>query len=146
MMVTTEMTAATPTTMPIKVSAVRSLLARRLAVATRNASQIFWPRKSTKQKPQPLSNLSCAFLRLPDSFVFLDLTVTNRDHAMGAFGNVVLVRDHDDRVAFRMKTLEEVHNLHTGVGIECAGWFVGQQDRRMIYEGTSDRDALTLTA
>jgi hypothetical protein len=37
-MVTTAMTAATPTTMPTNVSAVRSLLARRLAKATRNDS------------------------------------------------------------------------------------------------------------
>jgi hypothetical protein len=40
MIVTTAITAVTPTTIPISVSEVRSLLARRLAVATRNASQI----------------------------------------------------------------------------------------------------------
>jgi hypothetical protein len=39
MIVTTAMTAVTPTTIPISVSAVRSLLARRLEVATRKASQ-----------------------------------------------------------------------------------------------------------
>ena len=37
--VTTAITAATPTTIPISVSAVRSLFVRRLATATRNASQ-----------------------------------------------------------------------------------------------------------
>src|SRR5262249_61214051 len=36
--VTTAITADTPTTIPINVRAVRSLLARKLAVATRNAS------------------------------------------------------------------------------------------------------------
>src|SRR6185369_14006739 len=40
MIVITAITAVTPTTIPTSVSAVRSLLARRLAVATRNASQI----------------------------------------------------------------------------------------------------------
>src|SRR5688572_32568899 len=37
--VTTAITAVTPTTIPISVSAVRSLLVRRLEVATRKASQ-----------------------------------------------------------------------------------------------------------
>src|SRR5262245_57597508 len=119
MMVTTEMTAATPTTIPIKVSAVRSLLARRLAVATRNASQIAvsrkndsdcWPRKSTKSTKQTryfLLCILCLFVgALLNSFVLLDLTVTNRDHAVRAVRNVVLVRNHDDRVAFRVETLE----------------------------------------
>src|ERR1043165_8942444 len=121
MMVTTEMTAATPTTMPINVNAVRSLLARRLAVATRNASQIFWPRKSTKQKLLAVSNLFCAFCAfcafwwLLDPLVFLDLAVTNRDYAVGAFRDVVLVSDYDDRVAFGVETLKQVHDLHAGV-------------------------------
>ena len=39
MMVTTEITAATPTTTPINVNAVRSLLARRLPSATLKDSQ-----------------------------------------------------------------------------------------------------------
>jgi hypothetical protein len=104
MMVTTEMTAATPTTMPIKVSAVRSLLARKLAVATRNASQMCWPRKSI-----------LPFAALLDSLVFFDLTVANRDHAVCAYRNVVFVRNHDDRVAFGVETLEEVHDLHAGM-------------------------------
>ena len=38
MIVTTAITAATPTTMPTSVSAVRNLFARKLASATRNAS------------------------------------------------------------------------------------------------------------
>src|SRR2546423_10203854 len=46
MIVTTAITAATPTTMPIKVSAVRNLLARRLPIATRNASHNAATRRS----------------------------------------------------------------------------------------------------
>src|SRR6185369_12053072 len=120
MIVTTEMTAATPTTMPINVSAVRSLLARRLAVATRKASQIFWPRKSTKSTKQNFTASSlfyafCAFSWLSDSFVFLDLTVADRDHAVRAFGDVMFVRHYDDGVAFGVETLEEVHDFHARV-------------------------------
>src|ERR1041384_6090670 len=118
MMVTTEMTAATPTTMPINVNAVRSLLARRLAVATRNASQSFLPRKSTKQKLLAVSNLFCAFCAfwwLPDPLGFLDLAVTNRDYAVGAFRDVRPVRDYDDRVAFGVEGVKTDHYLRGGV-------------------------------
>src|ERR1700752_2136589 len=45
-MVTTAITAVTPTTIPIKVRDVRSLLALKLAVATRKASQIGGRRKA----------------------------------------------------------------------------------------------------
>src|SRR6185369_7135147 len=50
MMVTTAITAVTPTTMPIKVRDVRSLLARRLEVATRKASQIAVRRMSERER------------------------------------------------------------------------------------------------
>jgi hypothetical protein len=49
MMVTTAMTAETPTTMPTSVSAVRSLLARSEAAATRNDSQRDAIRRRIKQ-------------------------------------------------------------------------------------------------
>ena len=55
------------------------------------------------------------FCGLSNSLIFLDLAVTNRDYAVGAHGNVVFVSDHDNRVAFGVETLEEVHDLHAGV-------------------------------
>src|SRR5215216_2417461 len=123
MIVTTAITAVTPTMMPMSVSAVRNLFARRLAVATRNASQVAATRnkglpqgctKSTKTIEFVLliSAFLCSFVALPDSFVFFDLTVANRNDAMGTFGDVVLVSDDDDRVAFGVETLEKIHDLH----------------------------------
>ena len=50
MIVTTAITAATPTTMPTSVSAVRSLFARRLPSATRNASQIAVRRRNEAER------------------------------------------------------------------------------------------------
>src|SRR4029077_13514343 len=47
-MVTTAITAVTPTTIPTRVNAVRSLFERRLPVATRKASQIAVSRNSEK--------------------------------------------------------------------------------------------------
>src|SRR6185295_13048082 len=103
MIVTTAITAVTPTTMPINVNAVRSLLARRLPVATRKASQIAVKRRSISHKKVQKAQLMyyapedflflCLFVALLDSFVFLDLTVANRDYAVGSLGNVMLVGD-----------------------------------------------------
>ena len=110
-------TAVTPTTMPIKVSAVRSLFARRLAVATRNASQMAVKRRSISHKTLTdfITHQKGFCFGLLNSLVFFDETVANRDHAVGAGGDVVLVSDDDDRVAFRVETLEEVHDFHAGV-------------------------------
>ena len=95
MIVTTAMTAVTPTMMPINVSAVRSLLARRLAVATRNASQIAVRRNSDSDL-----RIVCLFVALPDPLVLLDLSVANRDNAVSTLGDVVFVRHDDNGVAF----------------------------------------------
>src|ERR1044072_8553238 len=84
MIVTTAITAVTPTMMPINVNAVRNLLARRLAVATRNASQIAARRNSDSDL-----RISMPFAALLDSLVFLDKAVANRDNAVSTCGNVV---------------------------------------------------------
>ncbi len=47
---------------------------------------------------------------------------------MSARGNVRLVRYHDDRIAFGVQPFKEVHDFHAGVGVECTGRFVSQQD------------------
>src|SRR6185503_18661060 len=135
MIVTTAITAETPTMMPIRVNAVRSLFARRLAVATRKASQIAASRI-----------IFCAFVALPYAFVFFDKTVANRDNAVGTCGDIVFVRNDDDRVAFGVETFEEIHDLHAGVRVERAGGLVCQQDRRMVHKCASDCDALALPA
>src|SRR6185369_853943 len=137
MIVTTEITAATPTTMPTSVNAVRSLLERRLAVATRNASQMAVRRNRYR--------ILC-LLWLLNSLVFFDLTVANRDDAVGAFCDVVLVRHDDDRIAFGVETFEKIHDLHAGVRVERSGRFVSKQNRRMIHERAGNRDALSLAA
>lgn len=103
MIVTTAITAVTPTTIPVNVNAVRSLFARRLASATLNASHVAVRRKRGNE------------VLLPNSFVLLDQSVTNRNNAVGAGRDVVLVGNDDDRVAFGVQPFEEVHDLHAGV-------------------------------
>src|SRR2546423_14033701 len=85
---------------------------------------------------QPLSNL----------FVFFDQAVSNRDDAMRPSRYVVLVRDENDGVAFFVKLLEEVHDVVTRRRVQRSGRFIREENRRMIHQRASDRDALTLAA
>ena len=55
------------------------------------------------------------------------------------------MRDHDDEAVLR-DLLEEIHDLHGGLGVECAGRFVGEQDLRVIDQGAGDCHTLHLTA
>jgi hypothetical protein len=45
-----------------------------------------------------------------------------------------------------MQRNEEVDYGATGVRVEVAGWFIGEQDTRLVREGTRDRNALLFTA
>ena len=61
-------------------------------------------------------------------FVTLDLTIANVNYTMGMQGNVVLVGNQNDGVAFVMQTLEQRHDFVAGGRIEIAGRFIGQKD------------------
>jgi len=47
---------------------------------------------------------------------------------MSASGDVVLVGDNDNRVAFLVQATEEVHDFHAGVCVQRPGRFVCEQD------------------
>ena len=143
--VITEITAATPTTIPMRVRAVRSLLERKLPAATRNASQRAVRRKSRNRRRFPGAGASAKALdgfvsagliarespsvaQLSDFFVFFDESVANGDYTMRARGNVMLMRYDDDRISFSVQALEEVHDLHAGMRIESSGGLVGEKN------------------
>lgn len=69
-----------------------------------------------------------AVVSLSDPFVFLDQSVANGEYPVSSRSDVVLVRDNDNRIAFRVQTFEEIHNLPTRVRVERAGRFVCEQD------------------
>src|SRR5437764_815792 len=60
--------------------------------------------------------------------VFFNQSVADRDDAMRAGRNVVLVRYQNNGVAFFVEFFEEVHDVVTRRRIEGAGWFVGEQN------------------
>ena len=53
--------------------------------------------------------------------------------------------DHDDQFILR-NLPQDIHDLHAGLGIKCAGRFVGQQDIGVVDQCTRNRDTLHLTA
>ena len=75
-----------------------------------------------------------------------DLTVANRNHAMGVRRNVGFVGDDDDGVAGLVQPGEQRHDLDAGLRVEVAGRFVGEQNRRVVDQGPGDRNPLALTA
>src|SRR5215510_1356194 len=79
-------------------------------------------------------------------FVLRDLSVEDRDHAVGVLGDVMFVRHDDDRVAALVQRVEQLHNLLRGLRIEVAGRLVGENNRRTVDQGAGDGHALSLTA
>ena len=77
--------------------------------------------------------------------VACDNTITDCDDAVSEFGDVGLVRDHDDGIALGVKFVEERHDLVTGLGVEVSRGLVGEDDGRMVDEGAGDGDTLALT-
>ena len=65
---------------------------------------------------------------------------------VGVGGDVVLVRDHDDRLALLVKFGEEVHDFDAHRRVEIAGRLVREDDDGVRRERAGDGDALLLSA
>src|SRR5579871_6714058 len=75
-----------------------------------------------------------------------DLPIANMHDAVCVVRNIRFVGYEDDGVAARMKAVEQGHDLDAGLGIEVAGWFVGQNDRWAVDQCACDGDTLPLPA
>src|SRR5262249_28724824 len=74
-------------------------------------------------------------------------TVLERDHATAHLvHHLAVVRDHEDRRAAAVDAVEQLHDPDGGVGIEVSRRLVADEQRRMVDDGTRDRDALLLAA
>ena len=60
-------------------------------------------------------------------------------------GDVVVVRDHQDRLPTGVQPPEQLEHLVPALGVERARRLVGEQQRRLVRERTRDREALPLT-
>src|SRR2546427_12531136 len=65
-----------------------------------------------------------------------DHAVAQRDDLGGVGCNVVLVRDHDDRLAPAVQVAEHLHQLGAGGRVEVSGGLVGErsEERRVGKE------------
>jgi hypothetical protein len=79
-------------------------------------------------------------------FVGLYPAVTYRDNAVCACRDIMLVCDHDDRIALLVKAFEKLHDLKACLGVERPGRLVCKQNGRVIDQGASDSDTLSLAA
>ena len=66
-------------------------------------------------------------------------------HAVSPKRSLGIVRDQHDCLAALLHGLERVEYHLTGCGIQVAGWLVGKNDRRVVYQRTSNSYALHLT-
>ena len=76
----------------------------------------------------------------------VNLSVADMHDAMRVLGDVGLVRDENDGVASGVQRVEESHNFNAGLGVKISGGLVGQNDGRVVDEGTRDGNPLALAA
>ena len=79
-------------------------------------------------------------------FVREDLAVADMHNAMRKLRDISFVRHEHDGIALGVQMVEERHDLLAGLGVEIAGRLIGEDDRRMIDQGTGDGYALALAA
>ena len=61
-------------------------------------------------------------------------------------GDVAVVGDEDDGVAFGVQFAEDFHHFFAAVAVERAGGFVGEDDLSAVHQRAGDGDALLLPA
>ena len=79
------------------------------------------------------------------SLVAGDDTVLDVNHAVSILGDIVLVSYENDGIALALKTVEQSHDLHAGLGVEVASGFVGKDDRGLVHQSPGDGHALSLS-
>ena len=68
-------------------------------------------------------------------------------HTRRAGGDFFIVRrNHESRLPFSANRAEQFNNFLAGMRVEIARWFVGQNQLRLIDEGTSDGNPLLFAA
>ena len=53
--------------------------------------------------------------------------------------------DHNDQTVFRYLS-KKIHDLNTGVTVQCPGWLICKQDLRIIYQRSCNCDSLHLAS
>ena len=83
---------------------------------------------------------------LGHEMILPDQPIPHNNVSLRVGGDVLLVRDHDDRDAVLVELLKNRHDLDAGAAVEIPGRFIRQQHLRIIDQRARNRDALLLTA
>ena len=126
-------TAPTPIVMPTSVSADRSGLRR--SVLRREMERS--PTALVTTRPRDTGAGSCSSSSLAQRAkrvrrIRHDAAVAEADDARAVLGDLVLVRDDDDRdAAIALQLLKDLHHLDARPRVEISRRLVGEQDRRL---------------
>ena len=74
------------------------------------------------------------------------LAVLHAGDPLGGGGDVVVVGDHEDRLAALVEAAEQLDHLVPALGVEGARRLVGEQQGRLVGEGPGDGEPLALAA
>ena len=77
--------------------------------------------------------------------VRLHQSVAETDDALGVERHVVFVCDDDDGLAGVAQLFEDRQDLDAGLGVQITGWFVGQDEVRVVDQAARDGNSLLLT-
>src|SRR5689334_14184134 len=80
------------------------------------------------------------------SGVFYNFTIRNQKMPAEAWGQAFIVRDHKDGFAAREQFFEDAEDVLGSDGIQAASGFVGDQDGRVVGQGTRNCYTLLLPA
>ena len=79
-------------------------------------------------------------------FVTLHDAIVQANNALTPMGDAGIVGDQDDGFPDLNQLVEQFQNLLTGLAVQRSGWFVRQEDQRLIDHRASDAYPLLLSA
>src|ERR1043166_8036899 len=133
------MTEQTPKTIPNTVSSERSRCSHRLFRPSRRMRRS----RSVGELCRRKATLVTVFLV---STVIFDPAVAETNAPLGVMRHVLVVCDQNDCFAASIEIVEYFQNFRARRGVEIAGRFIGENHERIVDQGSSDVDALLLSA
>src|SRR3954471_22263192 len=94
----------------------------------------------------PVLQLCFRVRTLGHQLILPDQSIAHDHIAPRISGDVLLVRDHDDRDATLVELLKDGHDLDAGSAVKIAGRFIRKEHLRIVDQRARNRDALLLTA
>ena len=136
---TMQTTAATPTTIPSTVKALRSLFTRK---RPHGDSQAFQGTHRYVLKTDAIRKQ----ILVRRGVILDDPSVMQGDLSLRAIGDFSGMRDDNDGAAIAMKVFEQGQDLFAGDAVQCAGRFVGQNESGIVHDRARNDDPLLLAS